>query len=91
MADANATSPYDYAAESLLAGEIARLLAPLDDREATISACASGSTKAAPRTLEEMGRHFNLTRERIRQIEAKAMSKLRHPSVSNGAHDLLNG
>jgi RNA polymerase sigma factor (sigma-70 family) len=91
VADANATSPFDYAADSLLAGEIARLLAPLDEREATILRLRFGLDKGAPRTLEEVGRHFNLTRERIRQIEAKAMSKLRHPSVNNGARDLLNG
>jgi len=42
-----------------------------------------------PRTLEEVGEHFNLTRERIRQIEARAMSKLRHPSSDTGARDLL--
>ena len=53
------------------------------------SSCASGSTGASPRTLEEVGEHFNLTRERIRQIEARAMSKLRHPSSDTGARDLL--
>jgi DNA-directed RNA polymerase sigma subunit (sigma70/sigma32) len=42
------------------------------------------------RTLEEVGEHFNLTRERIRQIEARAMSKLRHPSSDTGARDLLS-
>jgi WD40 repeat protein len=42
-----------------------------------------------PRTLEEVGEYFNLTRERIRQIEARAMSKLRHPSADTGARDLL--
>ncbi|MDR3649143.1 MAG: sigma-70 family RNA polymerase sigma factor [Acidimicrobiales bacterium] len=91
VADANAVSPFDYAADSLLADEISRLLAPLDEREATILRLRFGLEKGTPRTLEEVGRHFNLTRERIRQIEAKAMSKLRHPSIDNGARDLLNG
>ncbi len=50
-----------------------------------------GLDQSTPRTLEEIGKHFNLTRERIRQIEAKAMSKLRHPCANNGAHDLLDG
>ena len=45
--------------------------------------------RGEPRTLEEVGEIFNLTRERIRQIEAKAMSKLRHPSVDIGARELL--
>jgi RNA polymerase sigma factor (sigma-70 family) len=91
VADANATSPFDHAANSLLAGEIGRLLAPLDEREATILRLRFGLDRGEPRTLEEIGKHFNLTRERIRQIEAKAMSKLRHPCVDTGAHDLLNG
>ena len=91
VADPNAVSPFDYAADSLLADEISRLLAPLDEREATIIRLRFGLDRSEPRTLEEIGRHFNLTRERIRQIEAKAMSKLRHPCVNNGAHDLLDG
>ena len=89
--DASATSPFDYAADSLLPEEINRLLAPLDEREATILRLRFGLDRGTPRTLEEVGRQFNLTRERIRQIEAKAMSKLRHPCVNTGAHDLLNG
>ncbi|MGH3184108.1 MAG: sigma factor-like helix-turn-helix DNA-binding protein, partial [Streptosporangiaceae bacterium] len=48
-----------------------------------------GLDRGEPRTLEEVGEHFNLTRERIRQIEARAMSKLRHPSSDTGARDLL--
>ncbi len=89
--DANAISPFDYAANALLGDEIARLLAPLDAREATIIRLRFGLDQHAPRTLEEIGKQFNLTRERIRQIEAKAMAKLRHPCVDNGAHDLLDG
>jgi RNA polymerase sigma factor (sigma-70 family) len=89
VADANATSPFDHAAEALLVDEISRLLAPLDEREATILRLRFGLDRGEPRTLEEVGEHFNLTRERIRQIEARAMSKLRHPSADTGARDLL--
>ena len=91
VADASATSPFESAAEALLVDEIARLLAPLDDREATILRLRFGLDRGEPRTLEEVGEHFHLTRERIRQIEAKAMSKLRHPSSDTGARDLLPG
>jgi len=91
VADTNATSPFDYAAESMLSDEVDRLLAPLDEREATIIRLRFGLDRGEPRTLEDVGHHFCLTRERIRQIEAKAMSKLRHPSVDNGIRDLLNG
>ena len=60
--------------------EIEKLLAPLDERERQILALRFGLDRGEPRTLEEVGEYFNLTRERIRQIEARAMSKLRHPS-----------
>jgi RNA polymerase sigma factor (sigma-70 family) len=91
VADTNAISPFDYAADALLPDEINRLFAPLDDGEASILRLRFGLDRGAPQTLEEVGRRFNLTRERIRQIEAKAMSKLRHPCVDTGTHDLLNG
>jgi len=89
VADVNAISPFDHAAGALLIDEISRLLVPLDDREATILRLRFGLDCGEPRTLEEVGVHFNLTRERIRQIEARAMSKLRHPSSDTGARDLL--
>jgi RNA polymerase sigma factor (sigma-70 family) len=76
--DRSAESPFEVAATALLPEEISKLLGPLDERE-----------RGEPRTLEEVGEHFNLTRERIRQIEARAMSKLRHPSSDTGARDLL--
>jgi RNA polymerase sigma factor (sigma-70 family) len=91
VADPNAASPFDHAADSLLPDEISRLLSPLDEREASILRLRFGLDQGSPRTLEEVGKRFNLTRERIRQIEAKAMSKLRHPCVNNGARDLLDG
>jgi RNA polymerase sigma factor (sigma-70 family) len=89
VADPTATSPFEAAAEALLPQELARLLAPLDERERTIIRLRYGLDRGEARTLEEVGESFNLTRERIRQIEARAMSKLRHPSSDTGARDLL--
>ena len=77
---AAAESPFEVAATALLPAEIEKLLAPLDERERQILRLRFGLDRGEPRTLEEVGEHFNLTRERIRQIEARAMSKLRHPS-----------
>jgi RNA polymerase sigma factor (sigma-70 family) len=91
VADPNAMSPVEHAAEALLADEVARMLAPLDDRESTVLRLRFGLDRGEPRTLEEVGEHFDLTRERIRQIEARAMSKLRHPAVDSGARELLLG
>ncbi|MGF1598566.1 MAG: RNA polymerase sigma factor RpoD/SigA [Acidimicrobiales bacterium] len=87
--DRSADSPFEVAATALLPEEIARLLAPLDEREREILKLRFGLDRGEPRTLEEVGEYFNLTRERIRQIEARAMSKLRHPSSDTGARDLL--
>jgi RNA polymerase sigma factor (sigma-70 family) len=87
--DRGAVSPFDEAAVALLPGEVGRLLEPLDEREREILTLRFGLDRGEPRTLEEVGDHFHLTRERIRQIEARAMSKLRHPSSNIGARDLL--
>jgi RNA polymerase sigma factor (sigma-70 family) len=87
--DRSAESPFEAASASLLPSEIARLFAPLDEREREILRLRFGLDRGEPRTLEEVGVHFNLTRERIRQIEARAMSKLRHPSSDTGARELL--
>jgi RNA polymerase sigma factor (sigma-70 family) len=81
-------SPFDRAAAALLPAEIEKLLAPLDERERKIIALRFGLDSGEPRTLEQVGEYFNLTRERIRQIEARAMSKLRERTDIN-AHDLL--
>jgi RNA polymerase sigma factor (sigma-70 family) len=89
--DRSAVSPFEAAAASLLSGEVAKLLVVLDDRERAILRLRFGLDRGEPRTLDEVGAHFNLTRERIRQIEARAMSKLRHPTRDMNAHDLLNG
>jgi RNA polymerase sigma factor (sigma-70 family) len=87
--DRGAVSPFDVAAIAMLPQEVDRLLEPLDPREREILTLRFGLDRGLPRTLEEVGAHFHLTRERIRQIEARAMSKLRHPSSNIGARDLL--
>jgi RNA polymerase sigma factor (sigma-70 family) len=89
--DRSAVSPFDAAAASLLSGEVAKMLVALDEREREILRLRFGLDRGEPRTLDEVGEHFSLTRERIRQIEARAISKLRHPSVNRGARELLIG
>jgi RNA polymerase sigma factor (sigma-70 family) len=87
--DRSAESPFEAAVAALLPSEIGRLLAPLDERERTILTLRFGLDRGEPRTLQDVGVLFNLTRERIRQIEARAMSKLRHPCWDTGARELL--
>ena len=77
--DRSAESPFEVAATALLPAEIEKLLAPLDERERQILALRFGLDRGEPRTLEEVGEYFNLTRERIRQIEARAMSQAAAP------------
>jgi RNA polymerase sigma factor (sigma-70 family) len=89
VSDRSAESPFEAAAIALLPLEIERLLSPLNERERQILRLRFGLDRGEPRTLEEVGERFDLTRERIRQIEARAMSKLRHPSSDTGARDLL--
>jgi RNA polymerase sigma factor (sigma-70 family) len=91
VADQSAVSPFDAAAVALLRDEVNRLLLGLDDREREILRLRFGLDRGQPRTLDEVGAVFNLTRERIRQIEARAMSKLRHPTLQQSAHELLTG
>ena len=89
--DRSAVSPFDAAAAALLSGEVNKMLIALDEREREILRLRFGLDRGEPRTLDEVGEHFSLTRERIRQIEARAMSKLRHPSTDRGARELLTG
>src|SRR3954452_12484207 len=87
VADASGTTPFDAVAESMLGAEIEKLLAPLDERERQVIRLRFGLDRGEPRTLEDLASHFNLTRERIRQIEQRAMAKLRQ--TTTGARDLL--
>ncbi len=88
--DQFAPSPFEMAAASLLPESIARMLEQLDARERAIVRLRFGLDRGEPRTLEEVGEHFDLTRERIRQIEARAMSKLRHPSNEDDLRSLVD-
>ncbi|MCU1464353.1 MAG: polymerase sigma factor, sigma-70 family [Actinomycetia bacterium] len=87
--DRNAVAPFEHAATSLLPNEVAKVLSVLDERERTILTLRFGLDGGGERTLEEVAEHFGLTRERIRQIEARAISMLRHPSADVGARELL--
>jgi len=79
LADEQADAPFDVAAQTLAKEDLRRLLEHLNDREREILALRFGLDGDRPRTLDEVGKQFNVTRERIRQIEAKALTKLRHP------------
>ena len=87
--DLGAISPSDAAAAALLPGQVAKMMVNLDDREREIIRLRFGLDRGEPRTLEEVGVRFGLTRERIRQIEARAMSKLRHPTAGQDMRELL--
>lgn len=87
--DKTTIGPYDSATMGLLRIQINEVLAELTDREREIILLRFGLEDDRPRTLEEIGHEFNLTRERIRQIEAKALRKLRHPSRSRKLKDYL--
>ena len=87
--DDSALSPADSAAFSMLRAELATALESLTDRERQVVKLRFGLEDGRARTLEEVGKEFNVTRERIRQIEAKALRKLRHPSRSKRLQDFL--
>lgn len=77
--DNNASSPADLAESNMLKEQLIAVLSSLTPREEKVLRLRYGLDDSRPRTLEEVGREFNVTRERIRQIEAKALRKLRHP------------
>ena len=81
------TVPADAATFSLLHEQLMEVLDTLTEREQKVLRLRFGLDDGRPRTLEEVGREFNVTRERIRQIEAKALRKLRHPSRSKKLND----
>ena len=88
--DDDALAPADAASMSLLKEQLADVLKTLTPREEKVLALRFGLEDGNPKTLEEVGRVFNVTRERIRQIEAKALRKLRHPSRSKKLKDFLD-
>ncbi|UQS83548.1 RNA polymerase sigma factor RpoD [Bombilactobacillus thymidiniphilus] len=88
--DDEATSPEDHASYELLKEQLESVLDTLTDREENVLRLRFGLDDGRTRTLEEVGRVFGVTRERIRQIEAKALRKLRHPSRSKQLRDFLD-
>ncbi len=88
--DEDAPSPADQAAFTLLKEQLSEVLKGLTYREEKVLRLRFGLDDGRARTLEEVGREFNVTRERIRQIEAKALRKMRHPSRSKKLRDYLD-
>ena len=89
--DLGAVAPEEEAARRLLGDAILVALEELNDREKHVVRMRFGLDGGQPRTLEEVGRHFGVTRERVRQIEARTMAKLRHPHRSQMLRDYLDG
>ncbi|MCL4353788.1 RNA polymerase sigma factor RpoD [Patescibacteria group bacterium] len=87
--DASAPTLFDAASRELLKEQVEEVLQTLSDRERRVLEERFGLKDGRPKTLEEVGRMFAVTRERIRQIEAKALRKLRHPSRGNKLRDYL--
>ena len=88
--DADASEPAEAASFTLLKEQLVEVLSTLTPREEKVLKLRFGIEDGRTRTLEEVGKEFNVTRERIRQIEAKALRKLRHPSRSKKLKDFLN-
>ena len=88
--DDEAPVPAEAASQTLLKEQLAEVLKTLTPREEKVLRLRFGLEDGRPRTLEEVGKEFNVTRERIRQIEAKALRKLRHPSRSKKLRDFLD-
>ncbi len=87
--DERSLSPEEYATNEMLKDEISQVLETLTEREEKVVRLRFGLEDGKPRTLEEVGQMFGVTRERIRQIEAKALRKLRHPSRSRKLRDYI--
>jgi RNA polymerase primary sigma factor len=87
--DSESVPPADLVSAGLLASHVESVLTHLGDREREVVRMRYGLTDGEPRTLEEVGRAFGVTRERVRQIEAKSLAKLRHPHLSAQLRDYL--
>jgi len=87
--DESSLSPEEFATNEMLKDEISQVLETLTEREEKVVRLRFGLEDGKPRTLEEVGQMFGVTRERIRQIEAKALRKLRHPSRSRKLRDYI--
>jgi RNA polymerase primary sigma factor len=90
LADGEVETPFDAAATKLEREALDAVLALLSERERIVLRMRFGLDGAMPRTLEDVGREFALTRERIRQIEAKALTKLRHPCAPPALRQLVD-
>jgi RNA polymerase primary sigma factor len=88
LEDRNAEAPFEVAAAAMQSLELRAVLRSLSEREQRVLELRFGLIGDRPYTLEEVGQQFSLTRERIRQIEAKALSKLRHPSTPPALRDM---
>ena len=88
--DEDSPAPHDAASYTLLREQLEEVMSTLTPREAKVLKLRFGLEDGKARTLEEVGREFDVTRERIRQIEAKALRKLRHPSRSKKLRDYMN-
>lgn len=88
--DEKSPDPVDYAAKNMLREDIRKLLEGLSERERKVIELRYGLLDGQPRTLEEVGQEFGVTRERIRQIESKAIKKLQHPNRSAALRDYID-
>ena len=88
--DQSSIPPAEEALRELLKDQLSEVLSELSFRERRVITLRFGLENDRPQTLEEVGKEFNVTRERIRQIEAKALRKLRHPSRSRKLKDYLD-
>ena len=89
--DRHALSPCDTAMDGVVADNLMALLRVLDDRERLVLSMRYGLDRGEPLTLAEVGQHLNICRERVRQIEDRAMARLRHPDHATTARGLLDG
>ncbi len=87
--DTEAVAPFEMVALGMRKADLQQFLDRLNERERTVLTMRYGLDNGIPRTLDEVGQHFELTRERIRQIEAKALAKLRHPANPGGLRQMM--